>query len=108
MITKRDARNVTIDWKKVDRATEINRTYELLKPDNGPGIIFKSYKPSQLKEKKVFGNGNVSERYRGWFFVRSGIIDRSGKSHADKKPKQVFRERRMKEMLDERNRAYCY
>ena len=108
MITKRDARNTNVDWNEVQRATEINRTYEMLKPDFGPGIIYKSYKPHQLKQRKVFGNGNVSERYRGWTFLPMGKIDRSGKSHADKKPKQVFRERRMKEMLDERNRAYCY
>lgn len=108
MITKKNAINAHVDWNKVEKATEIRRTYQLMNMNGEPGIIFKMYKPSQLHLGKVFGRENISERYRGKLFLRMGKMDRSGQSHADKKPKDIFRERRIKEMLDEREQAYCY
>lgn len=103
MITKKNAINTHVDWSKVEKATEIRRTYQLTNFGDEPGIIFKMYKPSQF----VVGGG-ISERYIGKAFFRMGKVDRSGQSHADKKPKDIFRERRIKEMLDERNQTYCY
>ena len=103
MITKKNAINAHVDWNKVEKATEIQRTYQLTNMGGVPGIIFKMYKPSQLS-----GCENISKRYLYKMFLRMGKVDRSGQSHADKKPKDIFRERRIKEMLDERNQAYCY
>ena len=102
MITKKDARGASVDWETVNKRSEIARTYLFMGPEGQR--IFKLYKPSQMRDK------NISKKYRkpGWKWIEIGMKDRSGKSHADKKPKQVFRERHMKEMLDEHNRAYCY
>ena len=111
MITKRNAINTPINWKKVEKATEIPRTYQLIEPDGSPGIIFKMYKPSQLKYAKnhpVFGGGNVAERYRTKAILPMGIKDRSRKNHGDRKPKDIFRERKLRDMTDASGRAYCY
>ena len=102
MITKRNAVNTSIDWETVNKRSEIARTFLFIGPEGQR--IFKLYKPSQLRDK------NISKKYRkpGWKYVEVGTKDRSGKSHADPRPKEIFRQRRLREMMDAQGRAYCY
>ncbi len=54
MITKADTANVTIDWDKVERETEVPRTYFV--HDGYGHRFFKMYKPSEA-EKIFEANG---------------------------------------------------
>lgn len=47
MTGKMGAKNANVDWRAVEKATEIRRTYEI-HLING-GIIFKMYKPSEIR-----------------------------------------------------------
>lgn len=47
MTTKTEAKKANVDWKAVELATEISRTY-FIELNNG-GIIFKMYKQSSMK-----------------------------------------------------------
>ena len=48
MTGKMQAKDAVVDWDKVNRATEKKRTYEVLLESGG--LIFKYYKPSEMKE----------------------------------------------------------
>lgn len=102
MVTRKDAQNAVVDWDTVNKRTEVARTYMFISPEGH--TIFKQYKPSQVKA------GNISSKYKGpgWRYAKMGKVDRSGKSHADRPYKEIFRERRLREMTDERNARYCY
>lgn len=48
MMGKIQARGAQVDWQKVNEMTEKKRTYEIELLDGG--IIFKSYKPGEMKK----------------------------------------------------------
>lgn len=105
MVTKSEVYNTTVNWNHVNKVTEIRRTYELINPDGAPGVIFKMYKRSQFRRNGDPENP-ISKKYQGKLFQRMGVKDVSRKSHKDKKPKDVFRERGMSEMMKEREYIY--
>lgn len=104
MVTKRNAAN-SVNWEQIEKATEISRTYELSNMDGSPGVVFKMYKRSQFK-RGGDPEHPISQKYMGKLFHRVGIKDLSKKSHKDKSPKEIFRERAMAEMM--RNAEYVY
>ena len=66
MITKAESSGATVDWDKIERATEVNRTY--LVKDKFGNEFFKMYKPSEAQ--KIFKN-------RGWSGKIVSSLDRS-------------------------------
>lgn len=48
MTSKMQAKDAQVDWDHVNAVTERRRTYEIILP--GGGIIFKYYKPSEMKK----------------------------------------------------------
>lgn len=48
MTGKTDGMKAKVDWEKVNKATEIKRTYEIELKSGG--IIFKQYKPSEMNK----------------------------------------------------------
>lgn len=47
MVRKSQARGAHVNWEEVERLTERKRTYEITLKSGG--IIFKYYKPSEMK-----------------------------------------------------------
>ena len=77
MVTKADVKNVNVDWDKINKATEVRRTY--LVRDKDGHEFFKMYKPSEVG--KIF-------KERGWHGKMVGTLDKgaryrdhSGKNH---------------------------
>ena len=66
MVTKMDVQGVKVDWKKVELATEVKRTY--LVKDRFGHEFFKMYKPSETAS--VF-------KKHGWTGQIVSTIDRS-------------------------------
>lgn len=71
MTTKTDARGAVVDWKQVELATEVPRTY--LVKDKYGREFFKMYKPSEAHD--IF-------KSRGW---RGQIISTLDKTRAGRK-----------------------
>jgi len=68
MTTKTDAIGTKVDWKKVELATEVPRTY--LITDRNGREFFKMYKPSDTK--RIF-------KLEGWTGKIVSTLDRSGR-----------------------------
>lgn len=78
MVTKTQAKNANVDWKAVEKATEVRRTYLVTLPDGRQ--VYKMYKPSEAQ--KIF-------RSKGWKGKLVGILDKSRKKHDDSPRKNI-------------------
>ena len=70
MVTKLDAKNVKVDWDKVNQATEVRRTY--LCWDKDGHEFFKMYKPSEAG--KIF-------KAKGWHGKIVSTLDKGARYH---------------------------
>lgn len=64
MTRKNQATGTIVDWTKVDQATEKKRTYEIELFSGG--IIFKYYKPSEMKAVLNERAKNPKHRANSW------------------------------------------
>lgn len=85
MVTKTDAKNTNVNWKKVYDATEIRRTY-LITDENGRQF-YKMYKPSEVD--RIF----KAEHWTGRIV---STVNRNKKE--PKKFKDIIRDRDVQQM----------
>ena len=90
MTTKTQAEGTKVNWKAVDKATEVSRTY--LIRDNEGREFFKMYKPSEAQ--KIF-------KQRGWKGKLVGTLDK-GRKKQDDSPRKNIRKNSYYDFMD-----YC-
>lgn len=72
MVTKLEAKTANVDWDKINKATEVRRTY--LCWDKDGHEFYKMYKPSEAG--KIF-------KSKGWHGKIVGVLDRSVRNKDD-------------------------
>lgn len=82
MVRKLEAKGAKVDWKAVNKATEIARTYLVTEIRTGKQF-FKMYKPSEAQ--KIF-------KQKGWKGSIVSKLERNKKPEPERREKRVYNE----------------